>query len=180
MAVKGGYLIIASGGAILVWSGLKGKSWSTVLRTLIKGGKPQDIALTAYPIAGNPASANPETTVPSTGSNGPVGGTVAKNKAIGRVLAAGYGWSTGAQWNALDALWTRESGWDNRAKNPTSGAYGIAQALGHGPTNQYPAGPANPPISSASAQIAWGLAYIKQTYGNPIAAEAHENSAGWY
>jgi hypothetical protein len=78
------------------------------------------------------------------------------------------------------SLWNRESGWSNTAENPSSGAYGIAQALGHGPTNQYPAGPANPPVSSASAQIAWGLSYIKQTYGSPSAAWAHEESEGWY
>src|SRR5208282_4005681 len=106
--------------------------------------------------------------------------SISGNVALGKLLAAPFGWSTGAQWNALYALWQRESGWSNTAENASSGAYGIAQALGHGPTNQYPAGPANPPTSSASAQILWGLGYIKSTYGNPVNAEAHEQSAGWY
>jgi len=77
-------------------------------------------------------------------------------------------------------LWTRESGWSNTAENRKSGAYGIAQALGHGPTNQYPAGPANPPTSDPRAQVEWGLGYIANTYGDPCAAWAHEESQGWY
>src|SRR5205085_2700320 len=35
----------------------------------------------------------------------------------------------GGQFNCLDALWQRESGWNPRAQNPSSGAYGIPQAL---------------------------------------------------
>jgi hypothetical protein len=100
------------------------------------------------------------------------------NVALGQQLAAAHGW-TGQQWSCLDALWQRESGWSNTAENP-SDAYGIAQALGHGPTNQYPAGPANPPTSSARAQIRWGLGYIASTYGTPCAAWGHEEENGWY
>jgi hypothetical protein len=108
----------------------------------------------------------------------PAGGNVA----LGQQMAAQAGW-TGGQWNCLDWLWNRESGWSRTAENPKSGAYGIAQALGHGPTNQYPAGPANPPTSSAPAQIRWGLGYIANTpYGThtPCQAWAHEQSNGWY
>ena len=108
----------------------------------------------------------------------PAGGTVA----LGQQMAAQAGW-TGGQWNCLDWLWTRESGWNRLAENPKSGAYGIAQALGHGPTNQYPAGPANPPVSDARTQIRWGLGYIANTpYGThtPCQAWAHETAYGWY
>ncbi len=75
------------------------------------------------------------------------------NAALGQHLAAAYGWGNGAPWRCLDTLWTRESGWSATAENPRSGAYGIAQALGHGPTSQYPPGPANPPVSGPAAQI---------------------------
>jgi hypothetical protein len=102
------------------------------------------------------------------------------NVALGQQLAASYGWSAGSEWTCLYDLWQRESGWSNTATNPQSGAYGVAQALGHGPTNQYPAGPANPPTSSASVQISWGLGYIAQTYGDPCGAWAHEEADGWY
>lgn len=104
--------------------------------------------------------------------------SVPGNVALGQQLAAADGW-TGQQWSCLDALWQRESGWSNTAENP-SDAYGIAQALGHGPTNQYPAGPANPPTSSARAQIRWGLGYIAATYGTPCGAWRHETADGWY
>jgi hypothetical protein len=102
------------------------------------------------------------------------------NVALGQQLAGAYGWGSGSQWSCLDALWTRESGWSNTAENAQSGAYGIAQALGHGPTSQYPAGPANPPESSADDQIRWGLGYISSTYGTPCGAWAHETADGWY
>jgi resuscitation-promoting factor RpfB len=105
---------------------------------------------------------------------------VAGNVARGQQLAAGDGWGSGPQWNCLYALWQRESSWSNTAENPRSGAYGIAQALGHGPTGQYPAGPANPPVSDPSAQVRWGLGYIAGTYGTPCAAWAHEEADSWY
>lgn len=175
-------------GALLVWSGIKGANVTTDLRSLISGEKPS--GTDANPI-GSPVSSTAAAggvgapNGSSFGGNLPIGdlgsgGTPAANQAIARLLAAPYGWSTGQQWNDLVQLWNRESGWNNKAENPSSGAYGIAQALGHGPTNQYPAGPANPPTSSASAQISWGLSYIKSTYGSPSAAWAHETSAGWY
>jgi hypothetical protein len=106
--------------------------------------------------------------------------SIGGNVALGQRLAGQRGWGGGAQWNCLYDLWTRESGWSNTADNSQSGAYGIAQALGHGPTNQYPAGPANPPTSSASAQIVWGLAYIAGRYGTPCAAWDHEETHSWY
>jgi len=101
------------------------------------------------------------------------------NETLGKAMAAARGW-TKKQWDALYRLWMRESGWSNTAMNPSSGAYGIAQALGHGPTNQYPAGPANPPQSDPRAQIEWGLNYIAQKYGTPAKAWAHERRFGWY
>lgn len=116
-------------------------------------------------------------------TTGAAGGNPTQNQAIAKTLANQYGWGSGTNWSDLVLLWTKESGWSNTAKNPSSGAYGIAQALGHGPTNQYPAGPANPPpagTSNASAQISWGLDYIKGRYGSPAAAWAHEMSSNWY
>jgi hypothetical protein len=117
--------------------------------------------------------------VPSAPAAPPAPAAVAGNVALGQQLAGSYGWSAGPQWTCLYDLWQRESGWSNTAENP-SDAYGIAQALGHGPTNQYPAGPANPPTSSAAAQIEWGLGYIRATYGDPCGAWSHETADSWY
>ncbi|HYF72265.1 MAG TPA: lytic transglycosylase domain-containing protein, partial [Nocardioides sp.] len=47
---------------------------------------------------------------------------------IARVLMADFGFSSD-QFGCLDSLWTRESGWNPSADNPTSSAYGIPQAL---------------------------------------------------
>ena len=109
----------------------------------------------------------------------PAGGSPAANVRLGARMAASYGW-TGAQFGCLRLLWDRESGWSATAENPSSGAYGIAQALGHGPTNQYPAGPANPPVSDPAAQIRWGLGYISARYGDPCGAWSHEQNWNWY
>jgi TP901 family phage tail tape measure protein len=106
------------------------------------------------------------------GASGGSSGAMSSGSAVslGRIMAATYGW-TGAQFDALNKLWTRESGWNPYAVNPSSGAYGIPQSLGHGhPYN----------LGDAGAQIAWGLQYIAGRYGSPLAAWAHEMAAGWY
>ena len=177
-------------GGVLVWSGIENEPVTAVFRLLAQGktlggpskvgeGPPETFATAAAP-AGTSTSTSAAAGTAAAGDTSAHGASAAANQAIGRVLAAPYGWATGQQWADLVSLWNQESGWNNLADNATSGAYGIAQALGHGPTNQYPAGPANPPTSSAAAQISWGLGYIKDTYGSPSAAWAHERSAGWY
>ena len=97
------------------------------------------------------------------------------NLALGKKMAAAYGW-TGAQWNALYALWNRESGWRTTATNPSSGAYGIPQSL---PASKMASAGADWRTNPAT-QIAWGLRYIKGRYGSPAAAWAHETRFGWY
>ena len=172
MVVKAGYLLLAGGGAVVLWSGVKGHRWTETVRDLVANGKlpststlPILTSSTAYGY-GSPATPTPDV----------AGGTAAKNMAIGRMLAAPYGWSTGDEWSSLVALWNQESGWSNTARNPSSGAYGIPQAL---PATKMSV-LALPPVNSATAQIAWGLNYIKQRYGDPIAAEAHERANDWY
>jgi hypothetical protein len=117
---------------------------------------------------------------PSKNAGGSLTKTEAANKALGQQLAAGYGWGNGSQWTALDNVVMAESGWDNTIANASSGAYGIAQAL---PATKYPlAGqpPSDGGSANAQVQIAWMLAYIKQRYGTPANAWAHEQQFGWY
>jgi len=82
-----------------------------------------------------------------------------------------------AQFACLDPLWDRESGWNAYAQNPSSGAYGIPQALpGSKMASAGPDWATNP-----DTQVRWGvLDYIDPVYGSPCAALAHENAVGWY
>ena len=178
--INGFSLAYTAAGGVVLWSGIKGETLSDTFRGLLKGQAPKGGEQPIQAAGTTPAATAGAGGGTAAGDTGASGATAKQNQAIARLLAAPFGWSTGQQWADLVSLWNRESGWDNKAENAQSGAYGIAQALGHGPTNQYPAGPANPPISSAAAQIAWGLSYIKGTYGSPAAAWAHETADGWY
>ncbi|MFC7649806.1 hypothetical protein ACFQX6_62795 [Streptosporangium lutulentum] len=98
-----------------------------------------------------------------------------RNKAIAYRLVSRRAWSH-SQFRCLDSLWTRESNWNHRAYNQSSGAYGIPQALpgskmgGSGGDWRY-----NP-----FTQIHWGLNYIKSRYGSPCGAWGHFQSSNWY
>jgi hypothetical protein len=104
------------------------------------------------------------------------GGSASQNLTLGQRMAAALGW-TGLEWTDLQQLWQRESGWNQYAKNPKSGAYGIAQAL---PASKYPLAGQAAGGSSPNAQIQWGLNYIRSRYGDPEGALAHENQLGFY
>jgi len=102
-------------------------------------------------------------------------GSLGSNQKLGQKMMAVAGFQAG-DWPALDQLWIRESGWRTNATNPTSGAYGIPQALP--PSKMASAGPDW--RTSAATQIAWGLDYIRSRYGTPRYAWAHEQEFGWY
>jgi len=86
------------------------------------------------------------------------------------MLGAGYPLS---EFPCLEKLWSRESGWNVYAKNKSSGAYGIPQAL---PPEKMGAGWQNDPV----VQIRWGLGYIKGRYKTPCGAWGYFQSHGWY
>jgi murein DD-endopeptidase MepM/ murein hydrolase activator NlpD len=83
---------------------------------------------------------------------------------------------TGSQYGCLVLLWTRESNWSYRANNPSSGAYGIPQAL---PGSKM-ASAGSDWRTNPATQIRWGLGYIRARYGTPCGAWAHSQSTGWY
>jgi len=89
---------------------------------------------------------------------------------------AKYGWGSDEQWAALENLWTRESGWNYKAENPTSGAYGIPQSL---PGSKMAAA-GKDWRTNPETQIRWGLDYIKNRYGGPKRAWAHFQANKWY
>ncbi|TMR14900.1 lytic transglycosylase domain-containing protein [Nonomuraea turkmeniaca] len=98
-----------------------------------------------------------------------------KNKKIALDHVVQRSWNL-REFRCLDNLWTRESGWNHRAQNSSSGAYGIPQAL--------PAGKMSSAgrdwKSNPETQIRWGLAYIKGRYGRPCGAWGHFQSRNWY
>ena len=89
-------------------------------------------------------------------------------------MLGSYGWSSG-QFGCLNDLWSRESGWDATAENP-SGAYGIPQAL---PGSKMASAGADWATDPAT-QIRWGLGYIREIYGSPCGAWSHELATGSY
>jgi hypothetical protein len=97
------------------------------------------------------------------------------NRAVGCTLLLEAGFSLD-QMSCLDSIWAKESGWNERAQNPSSGAYGIPQALpgdkmaSHGSDWQ----------TNPATQIRWGLDYIAGRYGTPCGAWSHSQSNGWY
>ncbi|WP_124038998.1 G5 domain-containing protein [Neoactinobaculum massilliense] len=96
-------------------------------------------------------------------------------KGIAQGMLSSYGWSQ-SQFACLDKLWTRESGWNASARNASSGAYGIPQAL---PGTKMASAGADWATNPAT-QIRWGLSYIQGRYGSPCNAWAHSQSTGWY
>ncbi len=80
------------------------------------------------------------------------------------------------QFSCLVALWNRESHWNVYAGNPSTGAYGIPQAL---PGSKMASAGADWADNPAT-QITWGLGYITGRYGDPCGAWAHSQSSGWY
>jgi hypothetical protein len=94
---------------------------------------------------------------------------------IAQQMLGKFGWSA-SQFSCLQPLWEHESGWSVTAENPSSGAYGIAQAL---PASQM-ASAGSDWQTNAATQIKWGLTYIQGRYGSPCGAWAHEESVGWY
>ena len=90
-------------------------------------------------------------------------------------MLGSYGWGQD-QFSCLDSLWSAESGWNVSASNPSSGAYGIPQAL---PGSKM-ASAGSDWQTNAATQIRWGLGYIQGLYGSPCGAWGHEQSTGWY
>jgi hypothetical protein len=159
-------------GGVLVYSGVENQPVATLLRGLAQGKAPVKGAPETFATAASSTAAS--------GSSAPAGDTsahdagAAANQATARLLAAPYGWSAGQEWADLVSLWNQESGWRSNAQNPNSTAYGVAQFL------DTTWGPYGPKTSIAALQIKYGLRYIKDRYGSPSAAWAHEKANNWY
>lgn len=188
---KGGIDGLALGaiatGTLLAYAGLKGKSVLSTVQSVISGKPPSSAE-----------SANTIVQVTQTGNTAPASEQIVASGSAQQILqqtAAQFGWGTGPEWQALQNIEMAEAGFDPTIVNQSSGAYGLAQALGHGT-----AGTACPQtgrneyggygLTDAQAQAAncgqpgpqalWMCTYIKDTYGDPVAAWAHEQANHWY
>ncbi|GGM19502.1 hypothetical protein GCM10011608_00140 [Micromonospora sonchi] len=80
------------------------------------------------------------------------------------------------QFPCLDRLWNKESGWNPKAHNRSSGAYGIPQAVPGSKMASVGADWETNPVT----QIKWGLGYIEGRYSTPCNAWTHSQNKGWY
>jgi hypothetical protein len=185
-ALSGLALAEIAAGVVLAWSGIENQALTITLQSLISGRKPPP-----GPAAGaaeTPAQAIQQATGVSQAP--PSSASVAGYQAYAQALLIAHGWP--GQFAAFSSIVDAESSWNPSALNP-SGAYGIAQALGHGTaqtagsvTNQYgnygtsdaTCQAAN--SGSGTAQIEWMCNYIAAVYGSPDAAWAYHQANGSY
>lgn len=80
------------------------------------------------------------------------------------------------QWECMNKLVSRESGWKVNAGNPSSGAYGLPQALPGSKMASYGEDWATNPIT----QINWMMNYIHWKYTDPCGANTFQASHNWY
>jgi cell wall-associated NlpC family hydrolase len=127
------------------------------------------------PMVSQGGSSNSVTSA-GTGSNPKATGSNAKGhlQAYAKALLGKYGW--GSQWGSFNALEMSEAGWDVHATNPSSGAYGLAQAL---PAGKY-ASAGKDWRTSGETQLRWMMDYVKSRYGSPDAAWSFHQKNNWY
>ncbi|MBX7269141.1 lytic transglycosylase domain-containing protein [Micromonospora sp. Llam7] len=102
-------------------------------------------------------------------------GEYSGNRKVGCALMIDAGFKID-QFPCLDKLWTKESGWNHKARNRSSGAYGIPQAY---PGNKM-SSVADDWETNPVTQIKWGLGYIKGRYSTPCGAWSTSQSKGYY
>jgi hypothetical protein len=189
VAVDGAALAAVGTGSLFLYAAIQGKTVLGEIRALIRGKSPASAPSVPGPTAadntGSAAGVISGQAIPS-GSG---------QEAL-QAAAAMHGWGTGTQWQALQSLELGEAGFNPAAVNPSSGALGLAQALGHGNGgatagslgNEYggfgltdaQAQAAN--SGDAGAQAVWMCNYIAAIYGDPASAWAawQSRSPHWY
>ena len=77
-----------------------------------------------------------------------------------------------SEWGYADYLVQKESGWNPNARNASSGACGLAQAL--------PCSKLGPNWTNPVVALNWMNGYVMGRYGSWANAVAHSKSTGWY
>jgi len=103
-------------------------------------------------------------------------GTKSGNKDYAKLwINQEYGWGD-EQFSCLETLWFRESNWNHKATNPTSGAYGIPQSLPGKKMATY----GDDWKTNPATQIRWGANYILDRYDTPCGALDFFYARNWY
>jgi hypothetical protein len=92
-----------------------------------------------------------------------------------QILKNKFGYGSN-QFQCFNNIIMRESMWKIDATNPSSGAYGIPQAL---PGSKM-ASEGSDWRTNPATQIIWGVKYMKDRYGSPCAAWSFKAAKGWY
>jgi phage-related protein len=175
-----------SGAASSVAGAVGSSPWAQVVGALVTKTVTSPVAkvedLVKTKILGPVTSFLSSLLAPSPGSPGAIaklsGGVAAAQKYAEGLVDSMWPNSQDTNWSALVALWNGESGWNYQADNPTSGAYGIPQAL---PADKM-ASAGSDWKTNAATQIRWGLGYIQSVYGSPSQAYSMWESRNphWY
>ncbi|MFJ3949468.1 transglycosylase SLT domain-containing protein [Streptomyces sp. Je 1-4] len=96
--------------------------------------------------------------------------TVAETQAMARQMMASD------QFQCFSNIVDHESTWNYKASNPSSGAYGLVQAL---PGSKMASAGADWQTNPAT-QIKWGLNYMNERYGSPCGAWSFWQANNWY
>ncbi|MDH6114779.1 LysM repeat protein [Kitasatospora sp. MAP12-15] len=121
----------------------------------------------AAPAAGTSAPAAPAAPAPARTAAPAVAAAPVSNTPAGlQALAASI--VPADQLASFDQIITHESGWNVTATNPSSGAYGLPQAL---PGNKMASAGSDWQTNPAT-QLKWALSYMDATYGSPNQAWA--------
>ncbi|RXS70872.1 transglycosylase SLT domain-containing protein [Streptomyces sioyaensis] len=96
--------------------------------------------------------------------------TIAETQAIARQMMAGD------QFQCFSNIVDHESGWNYKATNAGSGAYGLVQAL---PGSKMSSAGSDWQTNPAT-QIKWGLNYMNDRYGSPCGAWSFWQANSWY
>ncbi|GGU77750.1 hypothetical protein GCM10010211_49610 [Streptomyces albospinus] len=96
--------------------------------------------------------------------------SIAETQAMARQMMASD------QFQCFSHIVDHESGWNYRATNSSSGAYGLVQAL---PGSKMSSAGSDWQTNPAT-QIKWGLNYMNDRYGSPCGAWSFWQANSWY
>ncbi|MEG3629573.1 aggregation-promoting factor C-terminal-like domain-containing protein [Streptomyces poriticola] len=102
--------------------------------------------------------------------------TVQSSYSISQIQSMARQMVPSGQWQCFSNIVDHESSWNYKAVNPSSGAYGLFQAL---PAGKYASAGADWRTNPAT-QIKWGLNYMNDRYGSPCDAWAFWQANHWY